>query len=255
MILEYHRPETMEDAMRLLRRSTPKTLPLGGGTIVSQKSQNDFAVVDLQNLHLDGIHPNGNDLEIGATVRLEDLRTCEFLQPALRDAVHSETAINMRRMASIAGTIVTCNGRSSVGTTLLALDAKLIWAPGGDEIAIGNYLPLRDTWENGQLIQAVKIPLNARLAIEAVRRTPLDRPIIFVAVCMWPSGRTRVALGGTGRAPILAMDGSDATGAELAVKDAFLFATDAWAEADYRSTVSSQITRRLVSELNQAKGV
>jgi len=35
MITEYHRPEALETALKLLRRKTPATRPLGGGTILS----------------------------------------------------------------------------------------------------------------------------------------------------------------------------------------------------------------------------
>lgn len=35
MILEYHRPKTIDEALALLERDNPRTVPLGGGTTLS----------------------------------------------------------------------------------------------------------------------------------------------------------------------------------------------------------------------------
>ena len=53
MILEYHRPDTLEEALDLLQRPTPFTVPLGGGSVLSHKTELPLDVVDLQNLGLD----------------------------------------------------------------------------------------------------------------------------------------------------------------------------------------------------------
>ena len=53
MILEYHRPKTVKEALQLLNRSTPLTRPLAGGTVLNQPGQEAMAVVDLQSLGLD----------------------------------------------------------------------------------------------------------------------------------------------------------------------------------------------------------
>ena len=67
MILEYYRPETLEEALSLLSQTSPKTVPLGGGTVVNAPSAEDYAVVDLQGLGWDKIEQKGRDLQIGAT--------------------------------------------------------------------------------------------------------------------------------------------------------------------------------------------
>ena len=58
-----------------------------------------------------------------------------------------------------------------------------------------------------------------------------------------------MALGGYGREPVLALDGSDATGADLAAKNAYLHAEDAWATAEYRSEITAALVRKLVQAL------
>ena len=77
-------------------------------------------------------------------------------------------------------------------------------------------MPLRRERLQKRLVTQVRLPLNARLAFESVARTPADLPILCVAVARWHSGRTRLAVGGFGAAPCLAMDGPEAGGIEIA---------------------------------------
>ena len=251
MIIEYARPETVEETIRLLMRSEPKTIPLGGGTYLSQHSEGKVAVVDLQRLGWNQIIENSGTLEVGAMVTLQQLLESGMLPKAVVSALHHETGQNMRSQMTIAGSIVTSDGRSAFTTALLALNSRLRWIPEEGEVGLGDYLALRESWAGGLLIQSVLIPLNGILQMEWVARSPLDRPVLCVAVCRWPSGRTRVCLGGIGKSAILAMDGPEPAGADLAVRDAYLNASDAWASAEYRSTVGMEITRRLLANVEK----
>ena len=56
MITEYHRPETIEQALNLIARTEPETYPFGGGSSINRASKREFAVVDLQNLSLSSIN-------------------------------------------------------------------------------------------------------------------------------------------------------------------------------------------------------
>ena len=83
-----------------------------------------------------------------------------------------------------------------------------------------------------------------RLAYEYVARTPADLPIVCAAVAVWPSGRTRVVLGGYGEEPVLAMDGPDGGGAEIAAKDAYSHSEDQWATTEYRQEMAKVLVNR-----------
>lgn len=259
MIIEYHRPEDMEQALSLLARRDPITLPLGGGTVLNRKLRGTdagFAVVDLQRLSLNTITREGQLLHIGATTTLQQLLENEDIPEALRESLRIEAALNMRQMATVAGTLVSCDGRSPFVTALLALDPRIVWASqsgnGQTETPLGDYLPLRskNLLEPGEkrLIAGIRFALNVQLRFEGVGRTPLDQPVVCVAVGMWPSGRTRVTLGGYGVAPILAMDGPEPGGAGMAAKNAYRYAVDAWASAEYRAETAGILASRLVRE-------
>jgi len=248
MITEYHRPEKIEAALQLLARQQPITVPLGGGSALNRPSDQALAVVDLQALGLDEIRPRGNFLELGATVRLEQLLQTPELPPALHKAVRHEASYNLRQVGTVAGSLVAADGRSPFAAVMLALDATLSLLPGAEEISLGDVLPMRSERLKGRLITQVTIPLNTTLAYEYVARTPADRPIVCVAVGRWPSGRTRIVLGGYGPGPLLAMDGPEAGGAETAVQDAYGQAEDAWASAAYRQATAVTLVQRILGE-------
>ncbi|HET7143089.1 MAG TPA: FAD binding domain-containing protein [Anaerolineales bacterium] len=244
MITAYHRPQTLDEALTLLTQ--PNTRPLGGGTLLSHLTSDSVEAVDLQSLGLDTINKKGNDLEIGATTTLQALFENENCPETLKVAIKLEAPINIRNSATIAGTIFSSDGRSPFTTALLSLDAKLEQAIfNNSKVAyrtsnIGEFLPLRST----NLITKIILPLNADFAFEFVSRTPADKPIICAAVTQWGSGRTRLALGGYGNSPILAMDGTEAEGLETAARNAYHEANDEWASADYRMDVASVLAKR-----------
>ena len=244
MITAYHRPKTIPDALELLTK--PDTLPLGGGTLLSQLKTASVEVVDLQSLGLNTIQKKGNNLEIGATTTLQDLLENENSPEALKSAIKLEAPLNIRNTATVAGTLIAADGRSTFATAMLGLDAKLNIQPNDEELEIGNFFPLRNEKLRGKLITAITIPINANLTFEFVARTPADTPIVCVVLASWPSGRTRLALGGYGKVPLLAMDGTEAEGLESAARNAFHEATDEWASAEYRMNIAATLAKRCV---------
>ncbi|HLA06951.1 MAG TPA: FAD binding domain-containing protein [Anaerolineales bacterium] len=262
MITAYHRPKTLDEALTLLAR--PNTRPLGGGTLLSHASttphneraaplsaSDSIEAVDLQSLGLDSIKKNGQSLELGATTTLQQLLESEHCPPALKSALKLEAPLNIRNSATAAGTLVACDGRSTFASVLLALDAKIKQAVLNaskievQSVNIGDFLPLRST----KLITKIILPLNTKLAFDYVSRTPSDKPIVCAALAGWNSGRTRLVLGGYGKSPILAMDGTEADGLEAAAKNAYHEAKDEWASAEYRMDVAATLAKRCLERI------
>ena len=254
MNLEYYRPKTIDEALALLARKEPLTLPLAGGTVVNQPGTAAQALVDLQDLGLDTYQQRGNMLELGAMLTLQRLlglsESGELPLPGdLPLALEKEASYNLRQAASLAGTLVAADGRSPLTTAMLALDPTLTLLPGNEQVSLGDVLPLRGERLSGCLIIRVSIPSHVKLAYESVARSPADRPIVCVAVAVWPGGRVSVALGGYGRMPRLAFDGTEPGGVELAARSAYSQAGDEWAGADYRSDVAGVLAQRCLSRL------
>jgi CO/xanthine dehydrogenase FAD-binding subunit len=250
MITAYHRPQTLDQALTLIGRLHPKTLPLGGGTILSHPGPYAFEVVDLQALGLNQIKKIGSSLEIGATATLQQLLESQHCPDALKIPLRLEAPLNIRNAATIAGTLVVADGRSSFVAALLALDARLIIQPGNQELLIGNMLPVRESILSGKIITVIFLSGNVKFAFEHVSRTPLDKPIVYSALGQWPSGRTRLVVGGYGKAPILAMDGTESEGLVEAARNALKEAGDEWASAAYRKDVAATLAKRCLEKIN-----
>jgi CO/xanthine dehydrogenase FAD-binding subunit len=249
MITTYYRPKTLDEALTLL--SQPNTLPLGGGTLLSHGTADSVQAVDLQLLGLDSLTKSGNNLELGATLTLQILLESQHCPEALNSALKLEAPLNIRNAATVAGTLVACDGRSTFASVLLAMDAKVtvISKQSLEEtINFGDLLPLREQ-VRGKLITKITSPANVKLAFEYVSKTPADKPIVCAAVAQWNSGRTRLALGGYGKSPMLAMDGTEADGIETAAKNAYHEATDEYASAEYRMDVASTLAKRCLEGL------
>lgn len=245
MITTYHRPKTLDEALKLLTQ--PNTLPLGGGTLLSHGTPDPISVVDLQLLKLDSITLKGNDLEIGATCTLQSLLESEHCPAALKTALKLEAPINIRNSATVAGTIVSSDGRSTFATALLACDSRLEVRDSKQSQVSGlsEYLLTRPKG----LITSISIPLNTKFAFEFVSKTPADKPIVCAAMSQWNSGRTRLTLGGYGRNPLLAMDGTESNGIEEAARNAYHEATDEWASAEYRMEMAAILSKRCLENI------
>ena len=244
MITTYHRPSTLDEALALL--SQPNTVPLGGGTLLSQPTTDPVSVVDLQRLGLDSLRVNGNELHIGATCTLQTLLEAAECREALQTAIKLEAPINIRNTATVAGTLVASDGRSTFATALLSLDAKITVVSGQSSVvSVGEYIL---THPRG-LITVITIPTNTKFAFEFVSKTPADKPLICAAVTQWNSGRTRLALGGYGTSPMLAMDGTEADGLDTAARNAYHEANDEWASAEYRMDVAATLAKRCLENL------
>lgn len=252
MIVEYHRPKQLSEALSLLARKEPRTIPIGGGSAFNRRISEPVALVDLQALGLNTLQVQGNVLELGSALTLQ--RFLEELEeislPGMKGlvkAIRHEASYNLRQVGTVAGTLVAASGRSPFATALLALDAELVTEPDGIRIPVGEFLPLRAEWEKGRLITSIHLPKNTRLAYEYVARTPADRPIVCLAAASWPGGRLRVAIGGFGISPVLALDGAGAQGAEAAARSACSEAGDQWASAEYRQEIAGVLARRAVT--------
>ncbi|HJS29766.1 MAG TPA: FAD binding domain-containing protein [Anaerolineales bacterium] len=244
MILEYHRPQKLEEALALIARPTPPTFPLGGGTVLTQPGTEQFAVVDLQDLGLNTLELRGNTLGIGAMVRLADLLDFPETPSELKVVIRLEASQNLRQAATVAGTLVSGDGRSPLTCAFLALNAELVMMPGDGAVPLGELLPLREEKLTGKLITEIVLPKTAALFYDQVSRSPADRPLVSAAVTAWPSGRTRVVLGGYGNSPVLVFDGPRSPGAEISARDAYSRAEDAWASGEFRAITAEKLVLR-----------
>ena len=247
--LQYHRPQSLDEALELLQEG----VPLAGGTRLTASLRGIEALVDLQDLPLDQIEVTESTHEFGGTATLQGLMdNASQLPEALVQAARLEAGWNIRNRATVAGTIVTGDGRSPLLTVLLALGAELELAPGDERISLADALDQGDDRTGGKLITAIRAAISSQLKYAQVARSPVDRPQICVAVAAFDSDPpVRIAIGGYGTRPqLVSMD------EDLSIEDAadnartvYAEAGDQWASADYRSSAAATLVARLLSEV------
>ncbi len=165
MIIEYHRPKTIEEALQYLSREGVKTVPMGGGTILNQPSSIPLAVVDLQSLELDRIERRGKDLIIGATATLQSLLDAPDIAPSIKKVIEHEATYNLRQVATLAG--IAHRSRWSLAShhCIVGLDVQITLLPGEEKISLGDLLPVRGERLPGRLVTRIDLPLNASLCL------------------------------------------------------------------------------------------
>jgi CO/xanthine dehydrogenase FAD-binding subunit len=227
----------------------PNTIPLAGGTYINTKFRGIYNVVDLQNLGLDSIVVQNKKLEIGSTTKLQKLYQNKHIPDHFRTAIKLEAPLNFRNSASLGGLLLRCNGRSPIATSLLALNAMIVIEPGHNEFLLSDFFSLRSNFPKESIITSITLPENQHFCFNYVARTPVDLPIVCVALSTWKNGRTRLALGGYGIQPLLVVDGDISDDISTAAYSAYSNAEDEWASAEYRSNMARVLSRRCLSTI------
>lgn len=248
--LKYLRPKSLDEALGLLVSG----LPLGGGTSLTPKRHRLDTVVDLQDLGLADLVESRGRVVAGASCTLQQLVEAEgFVARDLARACRQEAAWNLRNMATIAGAVLACDGRSPLAAALLAMGARVRLAPGAADWDVDSLLDRRPL-DPGRIVTSFGWPLVATLRFDQVARSPADRAIVLAAIGR-PDGESyRVVIGGFGIRPIrvreaeAAVADGDATAAGRFAAAAYAEAGDEWASAEYRSHVAGVLVKRLAAE-------
>ena len=215
-MMKYYRPETVNDALRILGSNTEICLPLyfppRAKHIAEWKAD---AMVELSALNLDSFQITEKEVILGSMVSFETLTKSEALTQ-LWDGVLSEAARlsgtgALRNLASVGGILLNPNYPAEVTLMFLAMDAKVVLMNGnGDEKTVSIEAFLQDgkpELPKGSLIKEVILPLsgNAHFVLDRVSRTKSDASIVSVVVKADFSNnqaeQLRIAIFGAGSAP------------------------------------------------------
>jgi aerobic carbon-monoxide dehydrogenase medium subunit len=281
---EYHRPESLADASTLLRRPSPRTAVLAGGTWLTGEAPSEVeAVVDIAKLGLDTIQLDGKTLRIGAATTLAALASDPIAGAAGSSAglrILGETALAMagasiRNRATIGGAIVTADAASPLVTALLACDAEVVvygLLPRNSNkesdlyqtLALGALLDYGDQLvARGGLLTEIRVIVpsaDTQSRFERVARTPKDYPIVCAAVQFahnkGVAGNMRAAVGGVASKPkrlgrlefgIEKKNINEFIDAELRAEvEALTPPDDFLGSADYRRDMARVLTRRAI---------
>jgi len=209
--LKYLRPESIEQAQEQLASGSA----LGGGTTLVPRRNSLDTVVDLQGLGLSDLETSGGKVVVGAGCTLQQMVEAEgTISEALADVCRREASWNLRNMATVAGSVLACDGRSPLAAALLAMSARAVVA-GGEALDMDELLDSRPL-PAGTLLTALQWKNKASLRYEQVARSPADRPIVCAAIGHADGTSYRVVLGGFGARPIRVPRAEKALAADLA---------------------------------------
>ncbi|MFV1999774.1 MAG: xanthine dehydrogenase family protein subunit M [Acidimicrobiia bacterium] len=242
MIKEYHRPSSLDEAMRLV--SQPATVPLGGGTsFTGAPEAGPVAVVDLQSVGLSGIEADGATIVMGAMTRLQDVVDSPLVPVTIRDLVRREAPNTIRNAATLGGTIVTADSESELLAGLLAFEATVTVArqEGSIEYSLEDVLSDSGLFDRG-IITAVSIAEGGQASTHRTSRTPADRPIVAVVARRSDNGDIRIAASGVGARPTVI----DADHLDMLTPPG-----DFRGSSEYRARLITVLTRRALDELAQ----
>ena len=142
ILAEYHKPQSVAEAVQLLRRTDVRLRPLAGGSqlvgaLETRTVKDVDGVVDLAGLGLHRIEATGDLLRIGATATLSDVCSHqvagEVAGGILRCTARFEGPVNLRNAATVGGVVVSAEMDSEFYASLLALGASVIVSDGERE--------------------------------------------------------------------------------------------------------------------------
>ncbi|MCP4362353.1 MAG: hypothetical protein GY796_30475 [Chloroflexi bacterium] len=195
---KYHRPQTIDETVILLRESG--TAVLAGGTQLIPNSQEIGAIVDLQSVGLNQIEREADTVTFGAMIRLQEIVDHLDVPELIRQMAHREGSNTFRNVGTIGGVIALADWESELYAALLLFEAAVTTQSATGE----QRYQLSESWHlsEGELITAVTIQTTGITASERVARTPADKPIVAVLGRQTEKG-TLLAACGLADKPIL----------------------------------------------------
>jgi CO/xanthine dehydrogenase FAD-binding subunit len=181
MIRTYHRPATLDEALRLL--DDPGAAVLAGGTDLNGDAIGaPSIVVDVQDLGLDKISADGGIVHIGATATLQALVDSDLVPELIRDLAHREAPNTFRNAATAGGVIGASEPESELLAGFLVFDAlvTVVGTAGASTVPLGDILDDPELAAGGIIIE-IAVPTGGHTAADRTGRTPADRPIVMVA--------------------------------------------------------------------------
>jgi len=269
------RPETLADALRLLREDPGATVLAGctdWGVEVNLRGARAASVIAIDRLpELRGLVVDDDRIEIGAALTLTEIeRRLDGAVPLLAQLFPQFASRLIRNTATLGGNLGTASPIGDSPPVLLALEASLVLAgvDGEREVALADYFTgyRQSARRPDELIKAVRIPLPlARLAafhkIAKRRFDDISSVAIGFALDVEDGvvARARIGLGGVAAMPVRARATEGALEGQPWTLDTALAAADVLrgegtpiddhrASAAYRAAMLGQSLRKLYAE-------
>src|SRR2546427_555465 len=280
---EYAAPETLAEALALLREHGAEAKVLAGGQslvpLLNYRLARPRLVVDINGLPLAGVRVDNGSLQLGALTRhheLEELPEIARSAPLLPEVARLIGNVRVRSLGTVGGSLAHADPAAELPMAVVALDARLTLASASGSRTV----PARDFFTGylstalapDELLTAIEVPVTLGMgwAVEEFARRAGDFAVVAVAagVSLDRRGRVddaRLALGGVADRPVRATAAANvlrrqapsaerlARAAEIA-RDGLDPQSDAFASGAYRRLLAGVLTRRALARAVTSEG-
>ena len=263
--VEYARPQTVDDAVRILA-AHDGARPLAGGqtliNVMKARAASPDVLVDLQDLEeLRGIRDTGNGaLEIGAMTTYAELVADDAAgaRSILGEVAGGIADVQVRNRGTIGGNVCFSDPTSHFPPLLLVMDAEFtIRAVDGErtvpasEFFVGVYMTAAGP---GELLTRITIPPGGQDGFAVVTVGRDGMAIVSAAASL--NGGARVAIGCVGATPVRLTEMEQRIGGDFSVDNVGTAAQGAGASLDPPSDVhASADYRRHLAEVLAVRAV
>jgi carbon-monoxide dehydrogenase medium subunit len=283
---EYHRPETLDEALSLLDQHGDEGKVLAGGQSLIPLMKLRFAapghLVDINRVPgLDGLQEADGQLRVGALTRHASLEHSDLLKqryPVMAQAAPMISDPIVRNLGTIGGSLAHADPAGDWGSVMLAMSATVVVrSPSGErEIPIAEFL--QDTFttslEPNEIVTEIRVPQPAARSGGAylkMERKVGDFATVAVGVHLELAngtiGKAGIALTAVGSKNIEAADAEQSLAGAEPTDDAFAEAgrlaaqaadpvSDVRGSADYKRHIVEVFVRRgLARALESARSL
>jgi carbon-monoxide dehydrogenase medium subunit len=260
--VEYVRPSSLEEAVRLLGANDGARALAGGQTLVNVMKARAAApdvLVDLNGIpELKGIDlaPDGT-VTIGAmTTYTELMESAEAkARPILGEVAATIADVQVRNRGTIGGNVCSNDPTNHLPPLMVALDAEMVIASGdgeravaADDFFLGVYMTAAGP---GDVLTQIRIPAGRSDGFAAVTIGADGTCIVNAAASL--NGEARVAIGCVDAVPVVIRPGGiDESAVRDAVRGANLDPpSDVHASSDYRRHLAEVVAARAIREASR----
>ncbi len=169
---EYHRPDSLEEALQLLAEHGDEAKVLAGGQslipVMKLRLAAPAHLIDISRLGMDSIAEADGHLAIGALARHRDLERSDLLKaryPVMAAAAPLISDPIVRNLGTIGGSLCHADPAGDWGSVMLALQASVVLRSGRGERELPISEFLQDTFttalEPDEILTEVRVPQPA----------------------------------------------------------------------------------------------
>src|SRR2546426_1644576 len=270
---EYATPETLEEALALVRETGAEAKVLAGGQslvpLLNYRLARPRLVVDVNGLPLAGLRVENGSLHLGALTRhheLEELPEIARSAPLLPEVARLIGNVRVRSLGTVGGSLAHADPAAELPMAIVALDARLTLASasGSRTVSARDFFTgyLSTALGADELLTEIAVPVTRGMgwAVEEFARRAGDFAVVAVAagVSLDRRGRVddaRVTFAGVADRPVRATAAEDALrgqepsadrlarAAEIA-RDGLDHQSGAFASGAYRRLLARVLARR-----------